>query len=132
VFYADFAEMQAAHGVRGKQAAIHEVQVVYRSPYGSPGADPVKRRMYDIVKDAFAHKGGLATPPCVMPDGTSRQGIVTKCGPRGRGADPYGVEYGSGGRADVRLGMDGDGELYLLSKTDGMIRKIVSVLSVAR
>ena len=29
-------------------------------------------------------------------------------------------------RADVRLGIDGDGELYLLTKGDGWIRKLVS------
>ena len=29
------------------------------------------------------------------------------------------------GRADARLGMDANGELYLFSKTDGMIRQIV-------
>jgi len=42
--------------------------------------------------------------------------------------DPYGVAYG-GGRADVRLSVDKDGELYLLSKTDGMIRKLTGVVT---
>ena len=32
----------------------------------------------------------------------------------------------SGGRADIRFAMDSDGELYILSKSDGMIRAIVS------
>jgi hypothetical protein len=31
----------------------------------------------------------------------------------------------SGGRSDIRLAMDSDGELYILSKSDGMIREIV-------
>jgi mono/diheme cytochrome c family protein len=31
------------------------------------------------------------------------------------------------GRVDVRLAVDNDGELYLLTKTDGLIRKIVGV-----
>jgi hypothetical protein len=31
----------------------------------------------------------------------------------------------SGGRADIRLALDGDGELYILSKSDGMIRAVV-------
>jgi glucose/sorbosone dehydrogenase len=30
------------------------------------------------------------------------------------------------GRSDIRFAMDGDGELYILSKSDGMIRAIVS------
>ena len=33
-----------------------------------------------------------------------------------------------GGRADVRLAIDGDGKLYLMSKGDGMIRKLTSVV----
>jgi hypothetical protein len=31
----------------------------------------------------------------------------------------------SGGRADIRFCMDGEGELYILSKSDGMIRAVV-------
>jgi len=31
----------------------------------------------------------------------------------------------SGGRSDIRFAMDSDGELYILSKSDGMIRAIV-------
>ena len=48
--------------------------------------------------------------------------------PGKRMPDPYsdGARYG-GGRADVRLAMGGDGELYLLCKTDGWIRKLVAV-----
>ena len=36
--------------------------------------------------------------------------------------------YG-GGRADVRLSMGGDGEIYVLSKSDGMIRKLTAVVT---
>jgi len=48
--------------------------------------------------------------------------------PGKRMPDPYGdgALYG-GGRADVRLAQGGDGELYLLCKTDGWIRKLVPV-----
>ena len=42
--------------------------------------------------------------------------------------DPYGVAY-SGGRADVRLARGADEELYLLSKSDGMIRKLTAVVT---
>jgi len=34
----------------------------------------------------------------------------------------------SGGRSDMRLAMDASGELYILSKSDGMIRAVVSVV----
>jgi hypothetical protein len=43
------------------------------------------------------------------------------------GSDPDGISYGCG-RADVRLAEDSEGELYLLSKSDGMIRKFTAVL----
>ena len=65
--------------------------------------------MYDIVADAFLAKGGTPAQSKRMPD-------------------PYGdgTRYG-GGRANVRLALGGDGELYLLCKTDGWIRKMVAV-----
>ena len=43
-------------------------------------------------------------------------------------ADPEGVPYG-GGRADVRIALGGDGELYVLTKSDGMIRKLAAVVT---
>ena len=36
-----------------------------------------------------------------------------------------GAERVPGGRADVRLGMDAEGELYMMSKSDGMVRALV-------
>ena len=42
--------------------------------------------------------------------------------------DPYGVPYG-GGRADARLAIGGDGEIYIVSKPDGMIRKLTAVVA---
>ena len=112
-----------------KQAKVHELQIVYKSPYDDSAQGPVNRRMFDIVADAFIKKKGARSKDCVLPDGSSSSsdGLLT-CGSRGHGLDPYGVEYG-GGRADVRLAMDGDGELYVLSKSDGMIRKMVSVVT---
>jgi hypothetical protein len=107
LFYADFSDMLAARGVHGKFAQIHEIQIVYKAPNAS--GPPVKRTMYDIVADAFLAKGGKPEPNKRMPD-------------------PYrdGARYG-GGRADVRLALGGDGELYLLCKTDGWIRKLAAV-----
>ena len=127
LFYTDLGEMIEAHKSINKQAAIHELQIIYKSPYGA-SQDEEKRRMFDIVKDEFAHKGGIAVKNCVLPDGSSNNGTLVMCGGRGHGVDPYGVEYG-GGRADVRLAVGGDGEIYILSKADGMIRKMVSVVS---
>ncbi len=62
LFYTDLGEMIAAHSERGKHAAIHEIQVMYKSPYDASEKAPAKRRMYDIVADAFAHKDGVVDP----------------------------------------------------------------------
>ena len=42
--------------------------------------------------------------------------------------DPEGVAYG-GGRADIRMALGADGELYVLSKSDGMVRKFTGVVT---
>ena len=131
LFYSDLAEMIAAHGERGKRAAIHEIQIMYKSPYDASEKAPAKRRMYDIVAAAFAHKDGVVDPDThqgVLPGAANATG-----GWRGKNfvtakPDPYGVPYG-GGRADVRLSMGGDGEIYVLSKTDGMIRILAAVVA---
>jgi hypothetical protein len=131
LFYTDLAEMIASHGERGKHAAIHEIQIMYKSPYDASEKAPAKRRMYDIVADAFAHKDGIVDPinhHGVLPGAANATG-----GWRGKTfvtakPDPYGVPYG-GGRADVRLSMGGDGEIYVLSKTDGMIRILAAVIT---
>ena len=79
----------------------------------------------------YAHKDGVADPVThqgVLPGEANAVG-----GWRGKTfvtakPDPYGVPYG-GGRADVRLSMGGDGEIYVLSKTDGMIRILAAVVT---
>jgi hypothetical protein len=131
LFYTDLAEMIATHGERGKQAAIHEIQIMYKSPYDASEKAPVKRRMYDIVADAYAHKDGVVDPVThqgVLPGAANDTG-----GWRGKTftpgkLDPYSVPYG-GGRADVRLSMGGDGEIYIMSKSDGMIRILAAVMT---
>jgi hypothetical protein len=131
LFYANLNEMIAAHGVRNKQAEIHELQIMYKSPYDNSNRGPVKRRLYDILADAYAHKEGK--PNRDSDQGALPGGSTTVGGWRGKvfrpsKPDPYGVPYG-GGRADVRLAMGGDGELYVLSKSDGMIRKFTAVVT---
>ena len=131
LFYANLTDMIAGHGMRNKQAEIHELQIMYKSPYDSSLQSPVKRRMYDIIADAYAHKEGKSNPDSnqgVLPEGSGTVGGWRGKVFRPSKADPYGVPYG-GGRADVRLAMGGDGELYVLSKSDGMIRKFVAVVT---
>ena len=131
IFYADLNEMIASHSMRGKQAPIHEIQVMYKSPYDQAAQNPVQRRMYDIVAETYARKDGVANPD--SPQGVLPGAATATGGWRGKtflqgSVDPYGVPYG-GGRADVRLSMGGDGEIYIMSKSDGMIRKMMAVVT---
>ncbi|MFM2295302.1 MAG: hypothetical protein RLZZ350_1715 [Verrucomicrobiota bacterium] len=106
LFYCDLAEMIAADdGNRNTVATIRELQVIYNS---------AKRRLYDIVGDAYTNRGGFVT-------GQRLPGSSTVA----LGNDPYGVAYGKG-RADIRLALGDDKEIYVISKSDGMIRKMVS------
>lgn len=44
---------------------------------------------------------------------------------RARGGKGEGLPGMGGGRVDFRFAVDNDGELYILTKSDGMIRKVV-------
>ena len=85
---------------------IHELQVYYN---GS------EMRVFDIVRNAFdLRNDGVA-------DGDHLPGQANNTD----GSDPYGVPYG-GGRADIRWALGTDNELYLISKSDGMIRQLLN------
>ena len=125
IFYADLNEMIATHGQRNHQAPIHELQIMYKSPYDAANQTAVKRRMFDIVAETYAHKGGTPAQDRVLPGAAAPPpagATRTHTQPK---ADPEGVAYG-GGRADIRIAMGGDGEVYVLSKSDGMIRKMAA------
>lgn len=115
IFYTDLAEMRAAQSP--KMAPVHELQVVYKAPGASAA---VNRRMFDIVAETFVRRNGTPTATAVVPGGATGTGSGQ--------LDPYGQPYG-GGRADVRFSLGGDGEIYILSKSDGMIRKLVGASS---
>jgi hypothetical protein len=118
IFYDDLSEMVNTRGARGTQVAIHEIQIMYKKPYAATDRTPEKSRIFDIVAAEFSHKEGTPLPEHVLP-GAAAGTAVGKTDPEGR---PY-----TGGRADVRIAVDGDGEVYVLSKSDGMIRKMTSV-----
>src|SRR5580693_136002 len=65
MFYADFAEMLAVHGKRNQQAQIHELQIVYKGP--SDSGHGTKRRMFDIVAETYASRGGMPPADHVLP-----------------------------------------------------------------
>jgi hypothetical protein len=128
LFYSDLNELLATKGIRNNLAAIHELQIMYKSPYEKSSAPPARWRLYDILAESFSHKGGQSKQGAVLPGASGSvggfRGETFREGP----PDPYGVKYG-GGRADIHLALGGDGELYVLSKSDGMIRKFVAVVA---
>lgn len=132
LFYCDLAGLLAADdGVRISQAAIHEIQVVFNSPLDSPDLGATHRRLYDIVAGQYAARGGdpnVSSTNGVLPGRSDLVGGYNGATFIQGQLDPEGVRYG-GGRADIRIALGGDGELYLLSKSDGAIRKFAAALS---
>ena len=128
IFYVDLAEMLATHGQRNHQAQIHELQIMYKSPYDASAQTAVKRRMFDVVAESYAHKGGAPAQDRVLPGAAAATTGWRDSDHKQPKADPEGVPYG-GGRADIRIAMGGDGEAYVLSKSDGMIRKMTAVVT---
>ena len=118
LFYCDIADMLAADDTNPATLAnVHEVQVIWDSPYDLPDQGAVRRRMFDVVAEEYAFRGGVAPFGAALPGGAD----VTS------GLDPDGIPYG-GGRADIRLAMDGDRELFVLSKSDGTIRRVTAAV----
>ena len=128
IFYTDLAEMLATHGQRNHQAPIHELQIVYKSPYDTASPTAVKRRMFDVVAESYSHKGGTPAQDHVLHGAAGATTGWRDEEHKQPKADSDGVPYG-GGRADVRIAIGGDGEVYVLSKSDGMIRKMTAVVS---
>jgi hypothetical protein len=100
---------------------------MYKSPYDSSTQTAVKRRMFDVVADTYAHKGGTPAPDRRLPGAAASTTGLDPDHKQPR-ADYEGVAYG-GGRADVRIAVGGDNEIYVLSKSDGMIRKMTAVVT---
>jgi len=116
LFFTDSADLMANDdGERTSLATVRELQVVFDSPYDNPDRGAVNRRLFDVIADAYARRGGDAPGSSVLPGSANAT----------NGRDPDGVLYG-GGRADIRLALGGDGEIYVLSKSDGMIRRLVA------
>lgn len=106
LFYADYTAMLAADdGDPTHRAEYRTLRIEWENPYTDPAAGPESfDATYDIVKASYqarflAETGN--TPPNNLP----------------------GFGRVAGGRADIRLATDAEGELFLLSKSDGMIRE---------
>ncbi len=99
IWCADLKEMIAADdGNPATMAAIHPIQLRSKTAGGQMEVYP---SMSPITTAAYHARGGEAPG---LPGFNAR---VSK------------------GRADIRLAMDGKGELFIMSKSDGMIREVV-------
>ena len=106
IWYADYKDMLAADdGKPGTMAPIHEVRLLWNDPHDSPDeGKKVYDSMFPIVEAAYHARGGKS------PHLPGRAELI------------------KGGRADVRFSIDANGELYLYSKGDGVIRAVVEAI----
>jgi hypothetical protein len=109
LFYVDYAALTAQESLNTPipMSNVHELLVMVN---GSP------MRIFDLVHQTFDLRNDGVL------DGDRLPGSAESTD----GNDPYGVPYG-GGRSDIRLAVGDDNELYLISKSDGMIRSILDV-----
>jgi len=103
VWYANLKDMLAADdGDPRTLAEIHELRISWNDPNDTPDrGTQLYPSMAPIVEAGYHFRGGKHP---ILP-GDSRFA-------------------GASGRVDLRFGVDSDGELYLLSKSDGMIRLV--------
>jgi hypothetical protein len=100
VWWVGFKEMLAADdGKPNTMAAIHPVRIRWAKPGAS--ASEVYNSMAPITESAYHARGGAA------------KGL------------PGFAKVPNGGRSDIHFWEDSEGELYILSKSDGMIRRVV-------
>ncbi len=114
IFYTDYEEMLAADdGDPNTMAEIHSLKVLWDSPNDAPNqglqeystvqpGGAVLGPMFQIIERTYEFRGGQDPELPGAADVTSPNG-----------------------RADIRIQIDEAGELYILSKSDGMIRAIV-------
>jgi hypothetical protein len=105
LWYVDYREMLAADdGDADTMATMHEIHVRWDDPNDTPDAGPkVYPTMFPIAEAAYHFRGGKD------PNLPGRANVS------------------GDGRADAQFAVDAAGELYLFSKTDGMIRSVGSV-----
>ena len=136
LFWADLAQLLAADdGDPTTEAPIHELKVLFDSPYDILGLRP--KRVFDIVHDEFDRRSETAVGTQLHDgavDGDNLPGtadatstIAPNPYPTASGPFPQTDGNYTGGRADIRWALI-DNELYLISKADGMIRALSAPL----
>jgi hypothetical protein len=114
IFYCDYDQMLAADdGNPNTMAQVHSLKILWDNPNDAPNqglqeysttqpGGAVLGPMFQIIERAYEFRGGQDPELPGSADVTSPNG-----------------------RADIRLQVDEAGELYILSKSDGMIRAII-------
>lgn len=103
ILCADLTALVAADdGNPATLAAFQRVQILWDNPRTPAGLESYSR-MYEIVASEYHARGG---PDNNLPGSATVSDLT------------------GGGRADIRLAVDVAGELFLLSKSDGMIRAV--------
>jgi glucose/sorbosone dehydrogenase len=104
LWYADYQELLKADDSNpDTMAAMHEIHLRWDDPNDTPDAGrKIYESMYPIAMAAYHSRGGKD------PDLPGRATVSGE------------------GRADAHFAVDGAGELYIFSKTDGMIRYVVN------
>jgi Glucose / Sorbosone dehydrogenase len=98
IWYTDFKDMVAADdGDPKTMAPLHAVKILWTRP---DGAKELYGSMAPVTATAYHARGG-------------------------KGATLPGRARVAGGRSDIHFLIDGAGELYILSKSDGVIRAVV-------
>jgi hypothetical protein len=104
VWVADYREMLAADdGKPDTMAAMREVKIRWDDPHDAPdGGTRLYDTMFPIAEAAYHFRGG-------------------------KSAHLPGIALVSGdGRADAHVAIDGTGELYVFTKTDGVLRIVTA------
>ncbi len=110
------------------QATIHELQIMYKPERRFRPAAAKQSHVRHRGRNLRSAEAGTPPRTVVLPGAAGATTGWKDQEHRQPKTDPEGNAYG-GGRADVRMAMGGDGELYVLSKSDGMIRKLAAVLT---
>jgi hypothetical protein len=104
VWHVDYNEMlRADDGDPATMAAMHEIDIAWDDPHDVPDAGKrIYPSLFPIAQAAYRFRGGKD------PDLPGRATVS------------------GSGRADAHFAVETSGELYIFSKTDGMIRSVVS------
>ena len=109
LFYADLAALIAADdGNPTTLAPFQRIEVLWDNPRNAAGLERFDR-MYEIVASEYRARGGTD-------ENLPGSAIVS--------------DLTGGGRADIRFAVDAAGELFILSKSDGMIRALAAAPAV--